>query len=148
MTENQPEKIEKKPEPIGKRLKELIDYFHLNMNSLSTRLKMPSNSIITRIVKNPKRGMSLDLIQKILSEFRGINADWFVMGRGEMVTDKEVEDKPGMSAELKTQLAQKDETIRDLRVTIKAKDETISAKDDLNANLEGRDMLRERDASG
>lgn len=148
MTENQPEKIEKKPEPIGKRLKELIDYFHLNMNSLSTRLKMPSNSIITRIVKNPKRGMSLDLIQKILSEFRGINADWFVMGRGEMVTDKEVEDKPGMSAELKTQLAQKDETIRDLRVTIKAKDETISAKDDLIANLEGRDMLRERDASG
>ena len=91
MTENQIEKIEKKPESIGSRLKELIDFYRLNMNSLSTRLKLPSNSIITRIVKDPKRGMSLDLIQKILSEFRDIDAGWFVMGRGEMLIEKQTE---------------------------------------------------------
>lgn len=146
MTENQPEKNEKKIEPIGERLLKLIKFYGLNMNSLSTRLKLPSNSVITRIVKDPERGMSLDLIQKILFEFTSINPDWFITGRGEMFIDKE--DKPDMSAELKTQLAQKEETISNLKMVIQAQEVAISAKDDLIANIEGRAPLRKRDVSG
>ena len=71
--------------PIGKRVREMMDHYRLNMNSLSIRLQLKSNSIITRIVKDPERGMSLELIQKVLFEFPEVNPDWFVTGRGEML---------------------------------------------------------------
>ena len=57
MTENQEEAQEKKTGPIGERLLKIIQHYHLNMNSLSTRLGLPSNSVITRIVKDPGRGI-------------------------------------------------------------------------------------------
>lgn len=43
---------------IGERIKEVIHHYHLTMNSFSLRLKLPSNSVITRVVKDPRRGMS------------------------------------------------------------------------------------------
>lgn len=45
---------------IGERIKEVIHHYHLTMNSFLLRLKLPSNSVITRVVKDPRRGMSLD----------------------------------------------------------------------------------------
>lgn len=144
MTENQPQVKEKKTGPIGERLLKLIQFYHLNMNSLSIRLGLPSNSVITRIVKDAERGMSLDLIQKILFEFTEINPDWFVMGRGEMFIDKEKQN-PEPNSGL---LAQKDEMISNLKMVIKSKDEVISAKDDLIANINGRDSLRKQNVSG
>jgi hypothetical protein len=76
-------------ESIGERLGRVLDFYKLNMNSFSNRLGLKSNSVITRIVKDPNRGMSLDLLQKILFEFVDINADWLVTGRGGMFIKKE-----------------------------------------------------------
>lgn len=140
MTDNQIEKNEKKVGPIGERLLKLIQFYHLNMNSFSIKLGLPSNSIITRIVKDPERGMSLDLIQKILFEFRDVNPDWFIMGRGDMLI-KKGDSQPAATTDLSNFLIQKDETIR-------AMAETISAKNDLIANLEGRDPLQKHASSG
>ena len=71
MTETQEER---KFEPIGERLKKLMQQYHLNMNSLSVRLGISSNSVITRIVKDPERGISLDYLQKILVTFPEVRA--------------------------------------------------------------------------
>lgn len=76
-------------ESIGERMGKVMEYYGLNMNSFSNRLGLKSNSVITRIVKDPNRGMSLDLLQKILFEFVDINADWLVTGRGGMFIKKE-----------------------------------------------------------
>ena len=65
---------------IGERIKEVIHHYHLTMNSFSLRLKLPSNSVITRVVKDPRRGMSLDYIQRVLKEFPDISCRWFVTG--------------------------------------------------------------------
>ncbi len=142
--QTQPE--ERKTGPIGERLIKLIQHYHLNKNSLSLRLNLKSNSIITRIANDPRRGMSLELIQKILFEFPEINSDWFVTGRGEMLNVK-TEVKPESKPDLLIQLAQKDELIQILKDSIRSKEETISAKDKLIDNLEGRDPMGKEAAS-
>lgn len=133
-------------ESIGERLGRVLDFYKLNMNSFSNRLGLKSNSVITRIVKDPSRGMSLDLLQKILFEFVDINADWLVTGRGEMFAKKEGM-KPAEQTGPCAQCALKDERIRDLNAMIKMKDEVIDAKNALIANLEGAPPLGKQAAS-
>jgi hypothetical protein len=146
MTENQNETETRKPGPIGERLQKIMHQHYLNMNSLSTRLHLPSNSVITRIVRDPSRGMSLELIQKILFEFPDISADWFVTGRGEMLLTKD-QFKPEFKSDLNAQLAQKEEIIKTLNLRIKDKEEIIATKEALIANLEERDRPEKRVAS-
>jgi hypothetical protein len=57
------------------------------------------------------------LIQKILSEFRDISAEWLVMGRGEMLKEKTIveQPKPGDFGDVQTTLKQKDELIDSLK---------------------------------
>lgn len=140
MAENQTEENLDKPGSIGKRLKELIDYYHLNMNTLSIRLHLPSNSIITRIVKDPERGMSLELIQKVLFEFREISPDWFVMGRGEMLINKEKQ-KPEVSPDLQVLCDEKDKRIVTLERLVN------SLEDNLN-DLRGGVAIKKHTGSG
>lgn len=80
MNENEPAKMT--PRPIGERLKELMAHYNLNMNSLSVRMQIPSNSVITRVVNDPDRGLSLEYLQKILTTFPQVNAEWLIMDRG------------------------------------------------------------------
>lgn len=125
MTENLTNETPKKMEPIGERLHKVIEYYKLNMNSISIQLGLSSNSIITRIVKDPERGMSLELIQKVLFEFREINPDWFVTGRGEMLTAKE-DQKPEVNMGLQTLCDEKDKRIVTLERLV------VSLEDNLN----------------
>ena len=103
--------------PIGERIKELIGHYRMNMNSLSVRLQLSTNSNLSRVVNDPKRGVSMALIQKILSEFRDISAEWLVMGRGEMLKEKTIveQPKPGDFGDVQTTLKQKDELIDSLK---------------------------------
>lgn len=43
---------------IGNRIKEVIQYLGMNMNSFSTSIGLPNNSAIVRIVNDPERGES------------------------------------------------------------------------------------------
>lgn len=50
MIENEREKM---IEPIGERLRKLMDHYHLNMNRFSIRIGLKSNSVITRVMNAP-----------------------------------------------------------------------------------------------
>lgn len=71
-------------EYIGARVMQIIKHYGLNRNSFSLKIGLTSNSLITRITKDPEMGMSLGLIQKILTSFTEINPGWFILGEGEM----------------------------------------------------------------
>lgn len=138
MAENEDEKHMNRVGPIGERLLKLIRYYNMNMNSFSIRLQLPSNSIITRIVNDPSRGMSLDLIQKILNEFPELSPDWFIMDRGEMFKEREIVIKTETIVEPCKACPQKDETINNLKQIIEAKEQVIASKDELISTLKGR----------
>lgn len=145
MNENEQSMMNKQPGPIGERLMQLIHYYHMNMNSFSNRINLKSNSIITRIVKDPGRGMSLELLQKILIEFPGINPDWFVCGRGEMLRGESEKVLP--KTEPCRECAWKDEKISLLESIIKSKDEVIEVNKARIASYEGDIGLGKRAAS-
>lgn len=117
-------------EPIGERLKKLMVHYHLNMNSLSHKIGLTSNSVITRVVNDPNRGISLDYIQKILLAFREINPEWFILNKGDMFRNK-----PLSNAELQSgpcdRCREKEERIKDLNERLSEKDQLIKAKDDV-----------------
>ena len=79
--------------PIGGRLDGLLKHYHLNKNSLSVKLGITSNSVITRIVNDRRRGMSLKNIQKIMVTFPDINPEWLILGKGRMLKKKPVNAK-------------------------------------------------------
>jgi hypothetical protein len=122
-------------QPIGERVKEIMKLKKLNMNSLSNLLRLKSNSIITRIVNDPERGMSLELIQRFLIEFGEINPDWFITGRGEMLKPVP-EKKPEVEEKTCQECPRKDEKILHLQDLLKTKEEVIAAKDALIAALQ------------
>jgi phage repressor protein C with HTH and peptisase S24 domain len=73
---------------IGDRIMQIIYHYRLNKNAFSKKLQLPGNSIIVRIVNDPTRGISLDLMQKILTTFPEVDPRWLVMGEGKMLREK------------------------------------------------------------
>ena len=144
MLENENEKTVR---PIGERLRELMEYYHLNMNSLSIKMGLDSNSVITRVVNDPKRGMSLDYIQRVLKVFPEISEAWMVMDRGEMLIKKETH-KPGNETGPCIPCTQKEEMISNLRAIIKSKDEVIASKEEFIEHPKGGIQLGKKIASG
>lgn len=126
----------KKVGPIGERLKLLITHYHYNMNSLSVKLGIPSNSVITRIVNDPERGMSLDYIQRVLLNFPDVSPDWFLLGEGEMLRkDKSIaatqNNGPCKSC------TEKDEKIIHLKEVLALKNELLKAREEQLAECRG-----------
>jgi hypothetical protein len=76
---------------IGDRIMNIIYHYRLNKNAFSKKLQLPGNSIIVRIVNDPTRGISLDLMQKILTTFPEVDPRWLVMGEGKMLREKNPE---------------------------------------------------------
>lgn len=71
--------------PIGERIRAIIKYYKLNKNSFSKILGLNDNSLINRIVNDPNRGTSLDMIQKIAINFPDISLKWLILEKGNMV---------------------------------------------------------------
>ena len=63
----------------------IIKHYGLNKNTFSLKLGMANNSLIVRIVNDAWRGISMEMCQKILTEFPEVNAKWLVTGEGEML---------------------------------------------------------------
>lgn len=59
-------------ESIGDRLRLLMDYYSLNKNSLSVKLGLQGNSVIVRIVNDPTRGISYEMLQRIGDVFEEV----------------------------------------------------------------------------
>ncbi len=75
---------------INNRIELIINSLKLNNNSFSLRIGVNS-TVIHNIVKG-RNAPSYDVLQKILSSFDNISADWLIMEKGEMInTNKRLE---------------------------------------------------------
>ncbi len=68
---------------INNRIELIINSLKLNNNSFSLRIGVNS-TVIHNIVKG-RNAPSYDVLQKILSSFDNISADWLIMEKGEMI---------------------------------------------------------------
>jgi len=60
-------------------------HYGLNKNSLSVKLGLTSNSVLGRIVNDPKRTPSFDILKEVVKHFPDINARWLVTGEGDLL---------------------------------------------------------------
>ncbi len=79
-------------DPVGERLDAIIRYYRLNKNSFSKMIGLSDNSLISRIINDPKRGMTLELIKRIATAFPDINLKWLILNEGEMLSKSEFPD--------------------------------------------------------
>ena len=76
--------MEMDPSYLGGRIMVLMHHFKLNKNSLSQKLGLSGNSLIGKIVNEPGRGMTTDLLSKFAGAFPSLNLRWLVTGEGDM----------------------------------------------------------------
>jgi len=70
---------------IGERIYQLMKHYGLNKNSLTVKLGTSSNSVIGRIVNDPDRAPSYDILKEILIKHPNVNARWLVTGEGDIL---------------------------------------------------------------
>ena len=70
---------------INNRIELIINSLKLNNNSFSVRIGVNS-TVIHNIVKG-RNAPSYDVLQKILSSFDNISADWLITEKGEMINN-------------------------------------------------------------
>jgi transcriptional regulator with XRE-family HTH domain len=89
---------------INYRIGLLINALELNNNSFSMRIGVNS-TVIHNIVKG-RNAPSYDVLQKILSSFDNISADWLITEKGEMISNNKRTDYSKSSADSNTSLAE------------------------------------------
>jgi transcriptional regulator with XRE-family HTH domain len=95
---------------INYRIELLINALELNNNSFSTRIGVNS-TVIHNIVKG-RNAPSYDVLQKILSSFDNISADWLITEKGEMISNTKRIDYSKSSTDLNTSLAEPQEKMK------------------------------------
>lgn len=73
----------------GKRIKKVITYLGLNINSFSREVGMTNNVTIGRIL-NEDRNPHPRTLQKIVARFPKINYTWLLTGDGEMLNREKI----------------------------------------------------------
>lgn len=76
--------------PSGQRIYEIIQHYGLNKTSFSAKLGMKDNSLIVRVINDPNRSFTVDLIQRIALNFPEVNIRWLVTGEGPMLCNMPV----------------------------------------------------------
>jgi transcriptional regulator with XRE-family HTH domain len=89
---------------INNRIELIINSLELNNNSFSMRIGVNS-TVIHNIVKG-RNAPSYDVLQKILSSFDNISADWLITEKGEMVSNNKRIDYSKSLTDSKTSLAE------------------------------------------
>jgi len=79
-------------DPVGERLDAIIRHYRLNKNTFSKMIGLSDNSLISRIINDPKRGMTLELIKRIAIAFPDVNLKWLITNEGEIVSKSEFPD--------------------------------------------------------
>ena len=78
-------------EPIGARLRQIIQYYGLNKSTFSYKIGLSNNATMVRIINDQDAGISFDVLQKIGKTYPEISMEWLVMGIGRMMKDSKVE---------------------------------------------------------
>ena len=116
---------------MNDRLKQFIEYLGISIRGFEQKISV-SNGLIARFLSKNTTIQS-DVLSKICNTFPGLNPDWLITGRGDMLRDS-VHDEPDSAtldrllnkisdlaqelgraqaenAELKKELAQRDNTV-------------------------------------
>jgi len=70
--------------PVRERLAAIIDNYRINKNTFAKMIGLSDNSLISKIIKEPKRGMTLELIQRIAQAFPDLNLQYLILEEGEI----------------------------------------------------------------
>jgi len=70
--------------PVGDRLAAIIDHYKINKNTFAKMIGLSDNSLISKIIKEPNRGMTLELIQRIAKAFPDLNLKYLILEEGEI----------------------------------------------------------------
>jgi hypothetical protein len=73
------------------RLRELMEHYRLNKNSMSVKLGFTANTSITRLANHPERNPSYELLVTILKAFPGLSGRWLILGEGKMFVKDEID---------------------------------------------------------
>lgn len=73
---------------FSERLLKIMSHYNHNKNSFSVAIGASNNTVIGRLVNEPDRRPSFDLLELILRRFPSINPTWLIMGEGEMLINQ------------------------------------------------------------
>lgn len=125
------------------RLKNLIEELNMNKNSFSVKLGV-SPTIIHNIIDGRGSKPSFEVLHKIVTIFKTVNAYWLLMGEGEMLIESSEKEKLVLS---KSELELKNEKIALYEELLKAKEETIISQKSENQLLK-KEIQRLEQQSG
>lgn len=116
---------------FAERLKDLIEKLNMNKNSFSVKLGV-SPTIIHNIIDGRGSKPSFEVLHKIVTIFKNVNAYWLLMGEGDMLIESNEKEKLVLS---KSELDLKNEKIALYEELLKAKEETIISQKSENGLL-------------
>ena len=112
---------------INVRIKSIIEYYKMNVNSFSKHIGIDNNVTIGNIVNTRLNKPSYDVIQKILQTFENISADWLITGKGKMLKEQSFENNPQIPINSVCELCQsKDQVIKIQEKLIKSIEEQLA----------------------
>lgn len=116
---------------FAERLRNLIEELNMNKNSFSVKLGV-SPTIIHNIIDGRGSKPSYEVLHKIVTTFKNVNAYWLLMGEGDMLIESSEKEKLVLS---KSELELKNEKIVLYEELLKAKEETIISQKSENQLL-------------
>ena len=122
---------------FAERLRNLIEELNMNKNSFSVKLGV-SPTIIHNIIDGRGSKPSYEVLHKIVTTFKNVNAYWLLMGEGDMLIQSNEKEKLVLS---KSELELKNEKIVLYEELLKAKEETIVSQKSENQLLR-KEILR------
>lgn len=125
------------------RLKNLIEELNMNKNSFSVKLGV-SPTIIHNIIDGRGSKPSFEVLHKIVTIFKTVNAYWLLMGEGEMLIESSEKEKLVLS---KSELELKNEKIALYEELLKAKEDTIISQKSENQLLKKEIQRLEQQSS-
>lgn len=113
---------------IGDRFKEICRHFGLNGNSLAKRIGVPYTSVRNVLEGTSKPGY--ELMKKVISEFKEVNARWFLTGVGPMLEGDQdlsllTEPMDPYGKSVQDVIKEKDERIEELKALVRLLEEKV-----------------------
>ena len=77
------------------RLQQFIDYMHLTVYQVNKEAGLSKGLLLNAFGK--KQGLTITTVEAILRTYPQLNANWLIVGRGEMLNDMEADAAPPRS---------------------------------------------------
>lgn len=118
---------------MKERIREIIDYLSITQAEFANRIGV-QRANITHILTG-RHKPSLDIIQKILEKFPEINAEWLILGKGEMLKDSSRKNSSNFKTQDLFSSTQNDENNKDKKTKQDPKNNVTNSNNQSNNNL-------------